>query len=59
VVTNGAEREVTVDDAYIKKSMLEPAADLVKGFQPLMPSQQGLVTEGEIKALTAYIKSLQ
>jgi cytochrome c oxidase subunit 2 len=58
-VTNGAEREVTVDDAYIKKSMLEPAADLVKGFQPLMPSQQGLVTEGEIKALTAYIKSLQ
>ena len=52
-------REITVDDAYIKKSMLEPAADVVKGFQPLMPSQQGLVSEGEIKALTAYIKSLK
>jgi len=31
----------------------------VKGFQPLMPSQQGLVSAGEIKALTAYIKSLK
>lgn len=59
VVTAGAEREITIDDAYIKKSMLEPTADLVKGYQPLMPSQQGMVSEGEIKALTAYIKSLK
>jgi cytochrome c oxidase subunit 2 len=59
VVEGGAEKEITVDDAYIKKSMLEPAFDVVKGFQPLMPSQQGLVSDGEIKALTAYIKSLK
>ncbi|HKW15382.1 MAG TPA: cytochrome c oxidase subunit II [Candidatus Krumholzibacteria bacterium] len=59
VVSDGAEHEVTVDDAYIKKSMLTPTADVVKGFQPLMPSQQGLVSDGEIKALTAYIKSLK
>jgi cytochrome c oxidase subunit 2 len=59
VVSAGAEHEVTVDDAYIKKSMLEPTADVVKGFQPLMPSQQGLVSDGEVKALTAYIKSLK
>jgi cytochrome c oxidase subunit II len=59
VVTGGQEREVTVDDAYIKKSILDPTADIVKGFQPLMPSQQGLVSESEIKALTAYIKSLE
>jgi cytochrome c oxidase subunit 2 len=59
VVSGGAEHEVTVDDAYIKKSMLQPTADVVKGFQPLMPSQQGLVSDGEIKALTAYIKSLK
>jgi cytochrome c oxidase subunit 2 len=59
VVTAGAEHEVTVDDAYIKKSMLEPTADVVKGYQPLMPSQQGLVSEGEIKALIAYIKFVQ
>jgi cytochrome c oxidase subunit 2 len=59
VVTAGTEHEITIDDAYIRKSMLEPTADVVKGFQPLMPSQQGLVSEGEIKALIAYIKSLQ
>jgi cytochrome c oxidase subunit 2 len=59
VVTAGAEREITVDDAYIKHSMLEPTADVVKGFQPLMPSQQGLVSDGEIKAIIAYIKSLK
>jgi cytochrome c oxidase subunit II len=59
VVTAGAERTVKVDDAYIKKSLLDPMSDVVKGYQPLMPSQQGLVTEGEIRALAAYIKSLQ
>jgi cytochrome c oxidase subunit 2 len=59
VVTGGQEREVAVDDAYIKHSILQPTADIVKGYQPLMPSQEGLVNEAEIKALTAYIKSLQ
>ena len=59
VLTGGQEREVTVDDAYIKHSMLKPTDDIVKGYQPLMPSQEGMVSEAEIKALTAYIKSLQ
>ena len=59
VVTGGQEREIIVDDEYIKRSILQPTADIVKGFQPLMPSQEGLVSEAEIKALTAYIKSLQ
>jgi cytochrome c oxidase subunit 2 len=59
VVTGGQERQVTVDDAYIKHSILKPMDDIVKGFQPLMPSQEGLVNESEISALTAYIKSLQ
>jgi cytochrome c oxidase subunit II len=59
VVTGGTEREITIDDAYIKKSLLEPTADMVKGYQPLMPSQQGLVSDGEIKALTEYIKTLK
>ncbi len=59
VVTAGQERAVTVDDEYIKRSMLEPTADVVKGYQPLMPSQQGMVNESEIMALTQYIKSLK
>jgi cytochrome c oxidase subunit II len=59
VVSGGQERTLTVDDAYIKRSMLEPTADVVKGYQPLMPSQQGMVSEAEIMALTQYIKSLK
>jgi cytochrome c oxidase subunit 2 len=59
VMTGGAERQITVDDAYIRNSILKPTADIVKGYQPLMPSQEGLVSDAEIKALTSYIKSLQ
>jgi cytochrome c oxidase subunit 2 len=59
VVSDGVEREVTVDDDYVRKSILEPKADIVKGYQPLMPSQRGLVTDDEIDAIIAYIKSLK
>ncbi|HEU4364574.1 MAG TPA: cytochrome c oxidase subunit II [Candidatus Krumholzibacteria bacterium] len=59
VVTAGQPREVAVDDEYIRNSILEPTADIVQGFQPLMPSQKGLVNDAEIKALTSYIKSLK
>jgi cytochrome c oxidase subunit 2 len=59
VVTAGETREITVDDEYIRHSILEPTADIVEGFQPLMPSQKGLVNDAEIKALTSYIKSLE
>ncbi len=59
VVTEGQTREIEVDDEYIRRSILEPAADIVQGFQPLMPSQKGLVNDAEIKALTAFIKSLK
>lgn len=59
VTTGGQAREVEVNDEYIRHSILEPMADIVQGFQPLMPSQKGLVNDAEIKALTAYIKSLK
>jgi len=50
---------VTADDAYLRESILAPNAKIVAGFQPLMPTFQGQLTEEEILALTAYIKSLQ
>lgn len=59
VVTGGSEREITADEDYIRHSILKPADDIVKGFQPLMPSQEGLVTEDEIDAIIDYIKSLE
>jgi cytochrome c oxidase subunit II len=50
---------VAADDAYIRESILQPKAKIVAGFQPVMPTFQGLVTEEQILSLTAYVKSLQ
>jgi cytochrome c oxidase subunit 2 len=51
-------RTVMMDDAYVRESILLPQAKVVAGFQPLMPTFKGLVTEEQILQLTAYIKSL-
>lgn len=50
---------VIADDAYIRESILQPNAKIVAGYQPLMPTFQGQLTEEQIIALDAYIKSLQ
>jgi cytochrome c oxidase subunit 2 len=49
----------TVDEAYLKESMLAPAAKVVAGFQPVMPTFQGVLSDREVAALIAYIKSLK
>ncbi|MFA5971446.1 MAG: cytochrome c oxidase subunit II [Lentimicrobiaceae bacterium] len=59
VVTNGKEREITVDEAYIKKSILDPEADLVKGYpKGTMISYKGQLTDQEIDKIGEYIKTL-
>jgi cytochrome c oxidase subunit II len=50
---------VTADDAYLRESILQPNAKIVAGYTPVMPTFQGQLTEEQILALTAYIKSLQ
>ena len=50
---------VTADDAYLRESILQPAAKIVAGYQPVMPSFQGQLTEEQIIDLLAYIKSLR
>lgn len=59
VVTDGKEREITVDDEYIRRSILEPDADVVKGFtKGQMVSYKGQLTDDDIKAITEYLKTL-
>ncbi|HMI52577.1 MAG TPA: cytochrome c oxidase subunit II [Candidatus Saccharimonadales bacterium] len=50
---------VTADDSYIRESILTPNAKIVAKYAPLMPTFQGQLTEEQILALTAYVKSLQ
>ena len=56
-LTDGA--TVSADDAYLKESIELPMKRVVKGFQPSMPTFQGVLKETEINALIAYIKSLK
>jgi cytochrome c oxidase subunit 2 len=49
---------VTVDENYVRESIMNPTAKMVAGFPPLMPTYQGQVTEDQIVQLLAYIKSL-
>ena len=51
-------KTVTVDANYIRESILNPTAKVVKGYRPLMPTYQGQLSEEEILQLISYIKSL-
>jgi cytochrome c oxidase subunit 2 len=51
-------RTVTVDDNYVRESILNPTAKIVNGFKPVMPTFQGLITDEQLNALVAYVKSL-
>ena len=51
-------RIVTADENYVRESILDPGAKIVKGFKPVMPTFQGLVSEEQLNALVAYVKSL-
>ncbi len=59
VITGGKERTFKVDEAYIKKSILEPNADLVKGFNAnLMQTYKDQLSDQEITDIIEYMKSL-
>lgn len=49
---------VKVTDEYIRNSILNPSSQIVEGYQPIMPTFKGQVTEEQLVSLVAYIKSL-
>src|ERR1700730_9795796 len=49
---------LTADDAYIRESILSPAAKVVSGYKPVMPSFQGQLNEEQILDLVAYVRSI-
>ena len=55
-LTNG--QTVKADDEYIRNSILNPSGQIVEGYQPIMPTFKGQVTEEQLVSLIAYIKSL-
>jgi cytochrome c oxidase subunit 2 len=59
VLQDGRERQVVVDEAFIRQKLLEPERARIKGFPPVMPSQKGLLTDKEIEEIVGYIKTLK
>lgn len=48
---------VKVDEAYVKRSVLEPMAQVVDGYAPSMPSFQGQLTDEQIADIIAFLKT--
>lgn len=49
---------VTADENYIRESILYPQRKIVAGYQPIMPTFEGRISEEQVLQLIAYIKSL-
>ena len=50
---------VVADDNYLRESIVNSQAKIVAGFQPIMPVFQGMLSEEQVNALIAYVKSLK
>jgi cytochrome c oxidase subunit 2 len=56
VVTGGETRQLVVDEEYVRRSIVEPGADVVEGYDPVMPKVE--MTEEELAAIIEYLKTL-
>jgi cytochrome c oxidase subunit 2 len=57
VVAAGREKEITVDEAFIRSHILDPRGATVKGFPPVMPRIP--MTDEELKTIVAYLETLK
>lgn len=55
VVIDGKEKEIIADSDYIRRAILEPAAEVVKGFAAIMPPYAGAIPEEDLVAIVAFL----
>lgn len=59
VLKNGVETTLTADEDYIKRSIYEPDAEVVKGYpKGTMQSYKGVLNDDDIAKIIEYLKSL-
>jgi len=51
-------KPVKADDAYLRKSIVDPAAQIVDGFEQGMPPYLGILSDADVESLVLYIRSL-
>lgn len=49
---------VTADDAYLTRAIVEPRAQVVKGYANIMPTTYADLSEADVKDLVAYLRAL-
>lgn len=52
-------KTVVADENYLRESIIDPTAKMVKGFQPVMPSYKGMIKDDDIAAIIDYLKTLK
>jgi cytochrome c oxidase subunit 2 len=57
-VTLNNDTTVVADENYIRESILNPQAKIVKGYTGIMPTFQGQMSEDDLLKLVSYIHSL-
>ena len=58
VIESGREKEIIADDAYLRRSLQQPSAQVVKGYPDIMPPVPGL-TDGDLQILVETLKQLK
>jgi cytochrome c2 len=62
VFVAGKPSDITVDEAYVRESILQPSAKIAAGFEKgeyAMPSYAGVLSEAQVESLILFIKSLR
>ena len=57
VLTGKKPRTLVSDEAYLRRSIVEPAADIVEGYPAVMPPFAGVLTEEEVRLVIDYFRS--
>ena len=50
--------KLMADEAYVRESILNPNAKVVRGFVPAMPPYETVISEEELNQMVAYIQSI-
>jgi len=58
VKTQEGEKTITADEQYLRNKILDPGAEVLKGYQPIMPSFQGKIPDKELDALIKFLELL-
>jgi cytochrome c oxidase subunit 2 len=59
VIVGGKKKSIIEDEGYVVESILEPSAKIVAGFKDMMPSQKGKISDGELREIVEFLRTLK